>query len=97
MDQLNESINLIKKQTTILLTNNEIKELLTKFNNDEVDVLLYIEEKYYNRAAYNNKPKQNENDSSKSKIEEIREIIDEKNALYEQVINRLGNPISDSF
>jgi hypothetical protein len=91
MSTITEDFNILRKQVSINMVDDETLKTIFKNNKyDLISSLLEIENTYFNNKTYalDVKPVK---DISHQKIEELRHIVNEKDKLMEKIKANAGN------
>jgi hypothetical protein len=91
MSNITEDFNILRKQVSLTLVDDTQLKIIFKHNKyDLVLSLLEIENTYFNNKTYilDKKP---EKDIAHQKIEELRNIVNEKDKLMEKIKANAGN------
>jgi len=85
MSNITDDYNILRKQVSLNIVDDEKLKII--FKNNKFDVvlsLLEIEKKYFNNNTYISSQK-SVKDISQQKIEELREIVNEKDQIMEKI------------
>ncbi len=85
MSNITDDYNILRKQVSVNILDDDQLKIIFKNNKfDIVMSLLEIEKKYFNNNSYK-KLEKSVKDISQLKIEELRDIVNEKDRLMEKI------------